>query len=140
MNTVAEVMNSMESIIYFLFCFIRVLLVKIVESSKLYRERITSMEQTIDEQSDLIASLESENKMLKFKESKFKLALDNLLERSENQRKEIQNLKNIVGELEENNYDCALHIQNLKSDSKRKGRALVRMQLQLDMLKCNLRH
>ena len=78
--------------------------------------------------------------MLKFKESKFKLALDNLLERSENQRREIEDLENTIEELEENNSNCALHIQNLKSVSKRKGRALVRMQLQLDMLKCNLRH
>ena len=138
MNTsVSEVMNCMEAMIYFLLCFIRIILIKIVESSKLYKESITRMEANIENQSGLISSLEAENKVLKLKESKFKLALDNLLERSEKQRQEIKNLNITVDELEELNSHSEVHIQNLKVDSKRKSRELVRMQLQLDMLKCS---
>ena len=130
-------MNCMEAMIYFLLCFIRIILVKIVESSKLHKESITRMEENIENQSGLISSLEAENKLLKLKESKFKLALDNLLERSEKQRQEIKNLNITVDELEELNSHSEVHIQNLKVDSKRKSRELVRMQLQLDMLKCS---
>lgn len=139
MNTsVSEAMNCMETMIYFLLCFIRILLVRIVEGSKIYQEHKVKLEEDIDNQSTMIKSLESENKLLKLKESKFKLALDNLLERSENQRKEIHDLKAAIDELEETNSYSELHIANLKAESKRKGRELVRMQMKLDILNCTL--
>ena len=139
MNTsVSEAMNCMETMIYFLLCFIRILLVRIVEGSKIYQEHKVKLEEDIDNQSIMIKSLESENKLLKLKESKFKLALDNLLERSEKQRKEIHDLKAAIDELEETNSYSELHIANLKAESKRKGRELVRMQIKLDILNCTL--
>ena len=139
MNTsVSEAMNCMETMIYFLLCFIRILLVRIVEGSKIYQEHKVKLEEDIDNQSIMIKSLESENKLLKVKESKFKLALDNLLERSEKQRKEIHDLKAAIDELEETNSYSELHIANLKAESKRKGRELVRMQIKLDILNCTL--
>ena len=139
MNTsVSEAMNCMETMIYFLLCFIRILLVRIVEGSKIYQEHKVKLEEDIDNQSIMIKSLESENKLLKVKESKFKLALDNLLERSEKQRKEIHDLKAAIDELEETNSYSELHIANLKAESKRKGRELVRMQINLDILNCTL--
>ena len=137
MNTsVSEAMNCMETMIYFLLCFIRILLVRIIEGSKIYQEHKVKLEEDIDNQSTTIKSLESENKLLKLKESKFKLALDNLLERSEKQRKEIHDLKAAIDELEETNSYSELHIANLKAESKRKGRELVRMQMKLDILNC----
>ena len=139
MNTsVSEAMNCMETMIYFLLCFIRILLVRIIEGSKIYQEHKVKLEEDIDNQSTTIKSLESENKLLKLKESKFKLALDNLLERSEKQRKEIHDLKAVIDELEETNSYSELHIANLKAESKRKGRELVRMQMKLDILNCTL--
>ena len=139
MNTsVSEAMNCMETMIYFLLCFIRILLLRIVEGSKIYQEHKVKLEEDIDNQSIMIKSLESENKLLKVKESKFKLALDNLLERSEKQRKEIHDLKAAIDELEETNSYSELHIANLKAESKRKGRELVRMQIKLDILNCTL--
>ena len=139
MNTsVSEAMNCMETMIYFLLCFIRILLLRIVEGSKIYQEHKVKLEEDIDNQSIMIKSLESENKLLKLKESKFKLALDNLLERSEKQRKEIHDLKAAIDELEETNSYSELHIANLKAESKRKGRELVRMQIKLDILNCTL--
>lgn len=139
MNTsVSEAMNCMETMIYFLLCFIRILLVRIIEGSKIYQEHKVKLEEDIDNQSTTIKSLESENKLLKLKESKFKLALDNLLERSEKQRKEIHDLKAAIDELEETNSYSELHIANLKAESKRKGRELVRMQMKLDILNCTL--
>ena len=142
MNTlnVSEAMNCMETMIHFLLCFIRILLVRIVEGSKVYREHVAGLEKNIDNQSTVIKSLEAENKLLKLKESKFKLALDNLLERSEKQRKEIQELKTTIGELEETNSYSELHIANLKAESKRKGRKLIRLQMKLDLLNCTLSH
>ena len=131
-------MNCMETMIYFLLCFIRILLLRIVEGSKIYQEHKVKLEEDIDNQSIMIKSLESENKLLKLKESKFKLALDNLLERSEKQRKEIHDLKAAIDELEETNSYSELHIANLKAESKRKGRELVRMQIKLDILNCTL--
>jgi len=139
MNTsVSEAMNCMETMIYFLLCFIRILLVRIIEGSKIYQEHKVKLEEDIDNQSTTIKSLESENKLLKLKESKFKLALDNLLERSEKQRNEIHDLKAAIDELEETNSYSELHIANLKAESKRKGRELVRMQMKLDILNCTL--
>ena len=139
MNTsVSEAMNCMETTIYFLLCFIRILLVRIVEGSKLYRERVNKLEEVIENQSTTMKSLEAENKLLKLKESKFKLALDNLLERSEKQRKEINDLKTTIDELEETNSYSELHIVNLKAESKRKGRELIRLQMKLDLLNCTL--
>ena len=139
MNTsVSEAMNCMETMIYFLLCFIRILLVRIVEGSKIYQEHKVKLEEDIENQSTMIKSLESENKLLKLKESKFKLALDNLLERSEKQRKEIHDLKAAIDELEETNSYSEIHITNLKAESKRKGRELVRMQMKLDILNCTL--
>lgn len=139
MNTsVSEAMNCMETMIYFLLCFIRILLVRIVEGSKIYREQETKMEEVIENQSATMKDLEAENKLLKLKESKFKLALNNLLERSEKQRKEINDLKATIDELEETNSYSELHIANLKAESKRKGRDLVRIQMKLDMLNCTL--
>ena len=139
MNTsVSEAMNCMETMIYFLLYFIRILLVRIVEGSKIYQEHKVKLEEDIDNQSIMIKSLESENKLLKLKESKFKLALDNLLERSEKQRKEIHDLKAAIDELEETNSYSELHIANLKAESKRKGHELVRMQIKLDILNCTL--
>ena len=139
MNTsVSEAMNCMETMIYFLLCFIRILLVRIIEGSKIYQEHKVKLEEDIDNQSTTIKSLESENKLLKLKESKFKLALDNLLERSDKQRKEIHDLKAAIDELEETNSYSELHIANLKAESKRKGRELVRMQMKLDILNCTL--
>ena len=139
MNTsVSEAMNCMETMIYFLLYFIRILLVRIVEGSKIYQEHKVKLEEDIDNQSSMIKSLESENKLLKLKESKFKLALDNLLERSEKQRKEIHDLKAAIDELEETNSYSELHIANLKAESKRKGHELVRMQIKLDILNCTL--
>ena len=139
MNTsVSEAMNCMETMIYFLLCFIRILLVRIVEGSKLYRQRETILEEVIGNQSIAMKSLEVENKLFKLKESKFKLALDNLLERSEKQRKEIHDLKTRIDELEETNSYSELHITNLKAESKRKCRELIRMQMKLDMLNCTL--
>ena len=139
MNTsVSEAMNCMETMIYFLLCFIRILLVRIVEGSKIYQEHKVKLEEDIDNQSTMLKSLESENKLLKLKESKFKLALDNLLERSEKQRKEIHDLKTRIDELEETNSYSELHITNLKAESKRKCRELIRMQMKLDMLNCTL--
>ena len=139
MNTsVSEAMDCMETMIYFLLCFIRILLVRIIEGSKIYQEHKVKLEEDIDNQSTTIKSLESENKLLKLKESKFKLALDNLLERSEKQRNEIHDLKAAIDELEETNSYSELHIANLKAESKRKGRELVRMQMKLDILNCTL--
>ena len=142
MNTlnVSEAMNCMETMIHFLLCFIRILLVRIVEGSKVYREHVAGLEENIDNQSTVIKSLEAENKLLKLKESKFKLALDNLLERSEKQRTEIQELKTTIDELEESNSYSELHIANLKAESKRKGRELIRLQMKLDLLNCTLSH
>ena len=139
MNTsVSEAMNCMETMIYFLLCFIRILLVRIVEGSKLYRELETKLEEVIASQSMTMKSLEAENKLLKLKESKFKLALNNLLERSEKQRKEIHDLKAKIDELEETNSYSKHQIANLKAESKRKCRELIRMQMKLDMLNCTL--
>ena len=83
----------------------------------------------------MIKGLEAENKLLKLKESKFKLALDNLLERSEKQRKEIHDLKTRINELEETNSYSKHQIANLKAESKRKCREMIRMQMKLDMLR-----
>ena len=130
----------METTIYFLLCFIRILLVRVVEGSKLYRERVNKLEEVIGNQSATMKSLEAENKLLKLKESKFKLALDNLLERSEKQCKEINDLKITIDELEETNSYSELHIANLKAESKRKGRELIRLQMKLDLINCTLSH
>ena len=139
MNTsVSEAMNCMETMIYFLLCFIRILLVRIVEESKLYRQRETILEEVIGNQSIVMKGLEADNKLLKLKESKFKLALNNLLERSEKQRKEIHDLKAKIDELKETNSYSKHQIENLKAESKRKYRELIRMQMKLDMLNCTL--
>ena len=130
--------SNMEVIIYFLIYIIRTILARIAQWTKVSKQNESELKQKIDSQNDLIKHLQSENRILNVKADKFKLAVDNLLQRSERQVAEIKDLEATVEYIQMDNEKNLIQMDQLKEQNNRKGRDLFRMKIKLDMLKLQL--
>ena len=130
--------SNMEVIIYFLIYIIRTILARIAQWTKVSKQNESELKQKIDSQNDLIKHLQSENRILNVKADKFKLAVDNLLQRSERQVAEIKDLEATVEYIRMDNEKNLIQMDQLKEQNNRKERALFRMKIKLDMLKLQL--
>ena len=106
--------------------------------SKSFNEKIDKLQKASSEQLSAINRLKSENELLKLKESKMKLAIENLLARTEMELDEIEGLKEEVEEREKMENDNASGIENLEKNIAQKDREIFKKQLKIDFIKLQL--
>ena len=136
MQTMVKI--NMEVIIYFLIYIVRTILTRIAQWTKISKRNESELKQKINNQNELIKKLASENRVLNLKADKFKLAVDNLLQRSELQVAQIMDLESSVECMEMEKEKNIIQINQLNEQNNRKGRDLFRMKIKLDMLKLQL--
>ena len=131
MNTFStiDVAASLETIIYLLICYIRILLTKTIRWYKMLSERRLKLEETLN-------SPMSENELLRLEEKKCKIAFDNLVERVERKQDEIQNVIEKMTEINTINSDllCEFNTSDMESMRKYRRLKLVRIQFKLEMV------
>ena len=111
-NSVSRVQFMFE----FLIFLVNAILSKMNMISKSFNEKIDKLQKTQSEQLTAIKRLQSENELLKLKESKMKLAIENLLARTEMEREQIGELKEGVEEMEKIDNDNESEIESLEKN------------------------
>ena len=133
-NSVSRVQFLFE---FFIF-LANVILSKMNIISKSFNEKIDKLQKTQSTQLTAINRLKSENELLKLKESKMKLAIENLLARTEMELGQIRHLKERVEEMEKNDNDNESEIENLDKNIAEKDREILKIQLKIDLIKLQL--
>ena len=133
-NSVSRVQFLFE---FFIF-LANVILSKMNIISKSFNEEIDKLQKTQTTQLTAINRLKSENELLKLKESKMKLAIENLLARTEMERNQIGDLKKEVEEMEKIDNDNESEIENLEKNIAKKDREIFKIQLKIDLIKLQL--
>ena len=114
------------------------MLIRIAQWSKISKRNESELQQKIDDQNGLIKKLQSENRILSVKTEKFKMSVDNLLQRSERQTAQIKDHETTVECMEMENEKNVIQKNHLNAQNIQKGRDLFRMKIKLDMLKLQL--
>ena len=133
-NSVSRVQFMFE----FLIFLVNAILSKMNMISKSFNEKIDKLQKTQSEQLTAIKRLQSENELLKLKESKMKLAIENLLARTEMEREQIGELKEGVEEMEKIDNDNESEIESLEKNIAKKDRETFKIQLKIDLIKLQL--
>jgi len=130
--------SSVQFLFQFLIFLVNAILAKMNTISKSFNEKIDNLQKASSEQLSAINRLKSENELLKLKESKMKLAIENLLARSELELDEIEGLKEEVEEMEKMENDSVTEIENVEKNIAQKDREIFKMQLKIDLIKLQL--
>ena len=133
-NSVSRVQFMFE----FLIFLVNAILSKMNIISKSFNEKINKLQKTQSTQLTAVNRLQSENELLKLKESKMKLAIENLLARTEMERDQIGDLKERVEEMEKIDNDKQSEIENLEKNIAEKDREIFKIQLKIDLIKLQL--
>ena len=133
-NSVSRVQFMFE----FLIFLVNAILSKMNIISKSFNEKIDKLQKTQSEQLTAINRLKSENELLKLKESKMKLAIENLLARTEMEREQIGELKEGVEEMEKIDNDNESEIESLEKNIAKKDRETFKIQFKIDLIKLQL--
>ena len=118
----------------FLIFLVNAILSKINIISKSFNEKIDKLQKTQSTQLTAINRLKSENELLKLKESKMKLAIENLLARTAMERDQIGDLKEDIEEMEKIDKDNESEIENLEKNIADKDREIFKIQLKIDQI------
>ena len=130
--------SRLQFIFEFLIFLVNAILSKMNIISKSFNEEIDKLQKTQTTQLTAINRLKSENELLKLKESKMKLAIENLLARSEMEGDQIGDLKERVDEMEKIDNDNESEIENLEKNIAEKDREIFKIQLKIDLIKLQL--
>ena len=130
--------SRVQFLFQFLIFLVNAILAKMNTVSKSFNEKIDKLQKTWSEQLSAINRLKSENELLKLKESKMRLAIENLLARTEMDLDEIEGLKEEAEEMEKMENDNASEIENLEKNIGQKDREIFKMQLKIDFIKLQL--
>ena len=122
----------------FLIFLLNAILSKMNIISKSFNEKIDKLQKTKSAQLTAINRLKSENELLKLKESKMKLAIENLLARTAMERDQIGDLKEDIEEMEKIDKDNESEIENLEKNIADKDREIFKIQLKIDLIKLQL--
>ena len=133
-NSVSRVQFLFE----FLIFLVNAILSKMNIISKSFNEKIDKLQKTQSTQLTAINRLKSENDLLKLKESKMKLAIENLLARTAMERDQIGDLKEDIEEMEKIDKDNESEIENLEKNIADKDREIFKIQLKIDLIKLQL--
>ena len=133
-NSVSRVQFVFE----FLIFLVNAILSKMNIISKSFNEKIDKLQKTQSKQLTAINRLKSENELLKLKESKMKLAIENLLARTEMEREQIGELKEGVEEMEKIDNDNESEIESLEKNIAKKDRETFKIQLKIDLINLQL--
>ena len=130
--------SRVQFLFQFLIFLVNAILAKMNTISKSFNEKADKLQKISSTQLSAINRLKSENELLKLKESKMKLAIENLLARSELELDEIEGLKEEVEEMEKMENDNATEIENVEKNIAQKDREIFKMQLKIDFIKLQL--
>ena len=130
--------SRVQFLFQFLIFLVNAILAKMNTVSKSFNEKIDKHQKTWSEQLSTMNRLKSENELLKLKESKMRLAIENLLARTEMDLDEIEGLKEEAEEMEKMENDNASEIENLEKNIGQKDREIFKMQLKIDFIKLQL--
>ena len=130
--------SRVQFLFEFLVFLVNTILSKMNIISKSFNEKIDKLQKTQSTQLTAINRLKSENELLKLKESKMKLAIENLLARTEMERDQIGDLKERVEEMKKIDNDNESEIENLEKNIAEKDREIFKIQLKIDLIKLQL--
>ena len=133
-DSTIDVVASLETMIYLIICYIRILLVKFI---RCYAFKILSVKRLKPE--EILNNPMTENELLRLQENKYKDSFDKLVERFERKENEIQNLIEKMNELNANNSDllCEFNTSDMESLRKYRRLRLVKIQFKLEMVNDN---
>ena len=124
--------------VQFLVLLVNTILKRINHLSKSFNEKVDNLQKISSQQLVAANQLKAENELLKLKQSKMKLAIDNLLVRTQMELKQIEDLKDKVEEMEDIDSENQAEIKNLLKNIAQKKREIFKKQLQIDFIKLQL--
>ena len=124
--------------VHFLVLLINAVMARINHLSKSFGEKFTQLQAISAQQSATANQLKAENELLKLKQSKIKLAIENLLARTEMERKQIQDLNAEIEKLDGIETENETEVENLENKIAQKDREIFKKQLQIDLAKLQL--
>ena len=130
--------SRVQFLFEFLIFLANAILSKMNIITKSFNEKIDKLQKTQSTQLTAINRLKSENELLKLKESKMKLAIENLLARTAMERDQIGDLKEDIEEMEKIDKDNESEIENLEKNIADKDREIFKIQLKIDLIKLQL--
>ena len=123
--------SRVQFLFRFLIFLVNAILSKFYAISKSSNEKVVNLQKISTEQLAAINQLKSANELLKLKESKMKLAIENLLVRTEMELDQIESLKEEVEEMEKIENENESEIENLEKNITRKDREIFKTQLKI---------
>ena len=130
--------SRFQFLFQFLILLANAILTKMNNTSKSFNEKFDKLRQISSKQTIAIDQLKAENQLLKLKESKMKLAIENLLARTEMELNQIADLKQEVDQMKAIENDGEIEIENLEKTIARKDREFFKTQLKIDFIKLQL--
>ena len=130
--------STFQFLFQFLILLANAILTKTNNISKSFNEKFDKLRQISSKQTVAIDQLKAENELLKLKESKMKLAIENLLARTEMELNQIADLKQEVEQMKAIENDGEIEIENLEKTIARKDREIFKTQLKIDFIKLQL--
>ena len=130
--------SRFQFLFQFLILLANAILTKMNNTSKSFNEKFDKLRQISSKQTIAIDQLKAENELLKLKESKMKLAIENLLARTEMELNQIADLKQEVDQMKAIENDGEIEIENLEKTIARKDREFFKTQLKIDFIKLQL--
>ena len=130
--------SRFQFLFQFLILLANAILTKTNNISKSFNEKFDKLRQISSKQTIAIDQLKAENELLKLKESKMKLAIENLLARTEMELNQIADLKQEVDQMKAIENDGEIEIENLEKTIARKDREFFKTQLKIDFIKLQL--
>ena len=130
--------STFQFLFQFLILLANAILTKTNNISKSFNEKFDKLRQISSKQTIAIDQLKAENELLKLKESKMKLAIENLLARTEMELNQIADLKQEVDQMKAIENDGEIEIENLEKTIARKDREIFKTQLKIDFIKLQL--
>ena len=124
--------------VHFLVLLLNAIMARINHLSKSFSEKFTELQATSSRQTATANQLKAENELLKLKQSKIKLAIENLLARTEMERKQIQDLNAEIEKMEDIETENETEVENLENQISQKDREIFKKQLQIDLVKLQL--
>ena len=124
--------------VQFLVLLVNTILKRINRVSKSFNEKVGNLHKVSSQQLVAANQLKAENELLKLKQSKMKLAIDNLLVRTQMELKQIEDLKDKVEEMKYIETESQIEIETLQKRIAQKKREIFKKQLKIDFIKLQL--
>ena len=124
--------------VQFLVLLVNTILKRINRVSKSFNEKVGNLQKVSSQQLVAANQLKAENELLKLKQSKMKLAIENLLVRTQMELKQIEDLKDKVEEMKDIGTESQNEIETLQKKIAQKKREIFKKQLKIDFIKLQL--